>query len=136
MTPPTPDNIISIETPTEVTLGGDEMIAGQIEDTVDYETQEQGHVQESIAANRPRRVIHRPARYNDVMVAYALSMEIVDDMVPSTFRKAESSPDSIRWREAMEEEMQSLQKNDTWTLAYLPKGKRVIGCKWVYAKKE
>ena len=36
----------------------------------------------------------------------------------------------------MEEEMRSLQKNDTWTLAHLPKGKKAIGCKWVYAKKE
>ena len=113
MTPTTPDSIVSIEAPTEVTLGGDEMTDGQIQDTVDHGTQEQGHVQRTIAADRPRREIRRPARYNDVMVAYALSVEVVDDMVPSTFREAESSPDSIRWRKAMKEEMCSLQKNDT-----------------------
>ena len=33
------------------------------------------------------------------------------------------------------EEMESLKKNDTWHLVQFPKGKRVIGCKWVYKKK-
>ena len=113
MTPPTPVSTVSIETPTEVALEGDEMTVGHLEDTVDGETQEQGHIQESIAANRPRRVIRQPARYDDVMVAYALSAEVIDDLIPSTFKEAESSSDSIRWREAMEEEMQSLHKNDT-----------------------
>ena len=32
-------------------------------------------------------------------------------------------------------EMSSLHKNDTWELAELPKGKKAISCKWVYAKK-
>ena len=37
---------------------------------------------------------------------------------------------------AMEEDMQSLRKNQTWEFVELPKGKRAIGCKWVYKKKE
>ncbi|KAM2263750.1 hypothetical protein ACFXTI_039997 [Malus domestica] len=36
----------------------------------------------------------------------------------------------------MGDEMNSLLKNKTWELAKLPKGKKAIGCKWVYAKKE
>ncbi|KAM0977924.1 hypothetical protein ACFX13_014221 [Malus domestica] len=35
----------------------------------------------------------------------------------------------------MDEEMKSLHKNKTWKLVQLPKGKKAIGCKWVYAKK-
>ena len=36
---------------------------------------------------------------------------------------------------AMVEEIESLQKNQTWELVQLPAGKRAIGCKWVYKKK-
>ena len=36
----------------------------------------------------------------------------------------------------MNEEMQSLHKNEIWRLANLPKGKKAIGCKCVYAKKD
>lgn len=32
--------------------------------------------------------------------------------------------------------MQFLWKNNSWELALLSKGKKIIGCKWVYAKKE
>ena len=36
----------------------------------------------------------------------------------------------------MVEEMSSFYKNDTWELTELPKGKKKIGYKWVYAKKQ
>lgn len=36
----------------------------------------------------------------------------------------------------MLEEMASLQKNKTWKLVKLPKGKKAIGCKWIFRKKE
>ena len=32
--------------------------------------------------------------------------------------------------------MESLKKNKTWELLELPKGKKLIGCKWVFRKKE
>ena len=46
------------------------------------------------------------------------------------------SKDNSMWLAAMEEEMESLHKNKTWDLVTLPKGKKAIGCKWVYRKKE
>ena len=36
----------------------------------------------------------------------------------------------------MAEEMESLHKNMTWELVPLPAGKRAIGCKWVFKKKQ
>ncbi|MCI81149.1 ABC transporter C family member 13-like, partial [Trifolium medium] len=45
------------------------------------------------------------------------------------------SQEKERWMGAMMEEMKSLQKNQTWELVSLPKGKRAIGCKWVYKRK-
>jgi hypothetical protein len=36
--------------------------------------------------------------------------------------------------DVIEEEMESLYKNQTWELVELSKRKRVIWCKWVYKK--
>ena len=65
------------------------------------------------------------------MVAYAFP--VVEEGIPHTFLEANSSLDKEKWKKAMDEEMQSLVKNHTWKLARLPKGKKEIGCKWVYA---
>ena len=35
----------------------------------------------------------------------------------------------------MEAEIDALQKNETWELVYLPSGKKIVGCKWVFAVK-
>ncbi|KAG8479441.1 hypothetical protein CXB51_029725 [Gossypium anomalum] len=96
-------------------------------------TQELLSTPEPVAVARPRREIRRPARFTD-MVAYALP--VVDDDIPVTYQEAMESLESDKWKSAMDEEMQSLRKNNTWELAQLPKGKRAIGCKWVFAKKD
>ncbi|KAG8479822.1 hypothetical protein CXB51_029312 [Gossypium anomalum] len=90
-------------------------------------TQEPLSTPEPVAVARPRREIRRPARFTD-MVAYALP--IVDDDIPVTYQEAMQSLESDKWKSAMDEEMQSLRKNNTWELAQLPKGKKAIGCKW------
>ena len=86
-----------------------------------------------ISISRPRREIRKPARFED-MVTYAFP--VVEEGIPQTFLKENSSPDKEKWKKAIDEEMQSLVKNHTWKLARLPKGKKAIGCKWVYAQKE
>lgn len=48
---------------------------------------------------------------------------------PTTFSEAVKDK---RWRDAMGAEIEALEKNGTWTLVSLPKGKRAIGSKWVY----
>jgi len=35
----------------------------------------------------------------------------------------------------MDIEMAALEKNNTWDLVPLPKGKHSVGCKWVYTLK-
>jgi hypothetical protein len=39
---------------------------------------------------------------------------------------------NANWRLAMQQELQALEENETWTLQPLPKGKKPLGCKWVY----
>ena len=36
---------------------------------------------------------------------------------------------------AIIEEIRALEENNTWSLTTMPAGKRVIGCKWVFAMK-
>jgi Reverse transcriptase (RNA-dependent DNA polymerase)/Integrase core domain len=37
-----------------------------------------------------------------------------------------------KWCKAMEEELNALEKNETWEICQLPKNKKPVGCKWVY----
>ncbi|KAH9679290.1 retrovirus-related pol polyprotein from transposon TNT 1-94-like protein [Citrus sinensis] len=88
-----------------------------------------------IATRRPRREIKKPGWLTkDMVVAYALP--VIDDDIPNTFGEALRSSESDQWKLAMEEEMKFLYQNQTWELVKLPKGKRAIGNKWVYTKKQ
>jgi hypothetical protein len=40
-----------------------------------------------------------------------------------------------KWSQAMNDEMESLQKNSTWEMTIFPKGKRTVGCRWIYIVK-
>ena len=69
-----------------------------------------------------------------MIMAYVLP--VIEDAIPSTYREVEISYKSEMRKEVMLEEMNSLYKNDTWKLSKFPKGKKVIGYKWVYTKKQ
>ena len=49
-----------------------------------------------------------------------------------TFVEALGHPD---WDATMNEEYPSLLENDTWDLVPLPKGQKLVRCKWVYRPK-
>jgi hypothetical protein len=51
---------------------------------------------------------------------------------PETFAEASGHPD---WDTTMNEEYRSLMENDTWDLVPLPKGRKLVRCKWVYRTK-
>ena len=52
--------------------------------------------------------------------------------IPNSVQEALADP---RWKAAMNEEMKSLQKNETWELVDRPLGKKLVGCRWVYTMK-
>ena len=60
-------------------------------------------------------------------------LTVEDD--PKTFSEAMKSRDASFWREAINDEMDSLLSNNTWILVDLPPGSKPIGCKWVFRKK-
>lgn len=54
---------------------------------------------------------------------------------PLSYAQAISSPFVDKWREAMKDEMRSMEHNGVWELVELPEGFRPIGCKWVFKTK-
>ena len=60
---------------------------------------------------------------------------ITEDGEPSCYHEEVDDADSKIWKKAMEEEMDSLAKNNTWDLVELPEGRSVVGCKWVFKLK-
>ncbi|RVX04165.1 Retrovirus-related Pol polyprotein from transposon TNT 1-94 [Vitis vinifera] len=52
--------------------------------------------------------------------------------IPNSVQEALTDP---RWKAAMNEEMKSLQKNETWELVECPLGKKPVGCRWIYTVK-
>ena len=53
--------------------------------------------------------------------------------VPHTYRAAKTHPRGAQWKLAMEKEIQTLQKNNTWDLVPLLTGRRAFPNKWVYS---
>ncbi|KAL0412091.1 UNVERIFIED_CONTAM: Retrovirus-related Pol polyprotein from transposon RE2 [Sesamum latifolium] len=51
---------------------------------------------------------------------------------PRSFKEVAQNPN---WCEAMDTELEALEKNCTWDLTTLPAGKRAIGSRWVYKVK-
>lgn len=41
----------------------------------------------------------------------------------------------LKWRKAKYDEMSALEKNQTWRIEELPKGKPTVGCKWIFTPK-
>jgi hypothetical protein len=59
-----------------------------------------------------------------------------DGLEPECFSDAMEDEHKKKWMKAMQEEMDSLHKNDTYELMKLPKGKKALKNKWVYKIKQ
>jgi Reverse transcriptase (RNA-dependent DNA polymerase) len=91
----------------------------------------------SLARDRSRREIKPPSRYGLSDFAYCLAVaEDVEYGEPSNYKEVVASSDAAKWKAAMKEKIHSLQKNQIWTLVEQPKNKKVVGCKWVFKKKD
>nr|GEW66882.1 hypothetical protein [Tanacetum cinerariifolium] len=51
---------------------------------------------------------------------------------PKTYKEAIASKNSAFWKEAINDEIDSLVSNNTWELSDLPQGSKAIGCRWVF----
>lgn len=74
------------------------------------------------------------SRYGNPVTHY-IYVNYVDANVPNTFEEAMNSNECKQWKVAMDSEINSLNKNNTWQIVDRPKDKKVIDVKWVFRKK-
>lgn len=66
---------------------------------------------------------------------FAMNVESYVENLPQTLEECQMRPDSNHWKEAIESEMESLIKNDTWTLVRRPENAKIISCRWLFKVK-
>lgn len=115
---------------THVDRHADEPAGVDEDDLEDVEQGEQPTTSEPQIRRSNRE--HRPSTRYPVS-DYVL---VTDEGEPECFEEVESHKDKQSWVKAMQEEMNSLQKNDTYELAKLPKGKKALKNKWVFKLKK
>ena len=92
---------------------------------------------------RSKRVSRPPVRYGideftntaNVTSHTSIPYQAVKIEEPNTIDDALNSDHSQEWKKAANIEYSSLMENQTWNLVKLPKGRNVVGCKWVFRVK-
>ncbi|RVW89009.1 Retrovirus-related Pol polyprotein from transposon TNT 1-94 [Vitis vinifera] len=62
----------------------------------------------------------------------AFTSSIIEIQVPQNIHEAFKYP---KWKAAVDEEVRALEKNGTWEITDLPRGKKPVGCKWIFTVK-
>jgi hypothetical protein len=68
-------------------------------------------------------------------IALIASADLSESYELRTYRQAVGGGDAKQWEQSMEEEVNSLKENNTWTLVDRPKDRAVLTGKWVYKHK-
>nr|GEX13418.1 hypothetical protein [Tanacetum cinerariifolium] len=70
---------------------------------------------------------------DEVSDQHSYYFNVEDD--PKIFDEAIKFRDVAFWKEAINDEMDSIMGNNTWVLADLPPGCKPLGCKWIFKRK-
>ncbi|KAL0550799.1 hypothetical protein IC582_009862 [Cucumis melo] len=62
----------------------------------------------------------------------AFTASLDSTIIPKNIYTALECP---KWKNVVMEEMKALEKNRTWEICALPKGHKIVGCKWVFSLK-
>nr|GFB01502.1 hypothetical protein [Tanacetum cinerariifolium] len=81
-------------------------------------------------SSRIRRTPDRMCLYID-----AEEHELGDLEEPVNYKAALLDPESKKWLDAINVEIQSMNENDVWVLVELPPNARTVGSKWLFKKK-
>jgi len=110
-------------------INEDEDVINEDEDVVNEERDMvSGHRQDIVSSNnryqlRNRKDLRKPDRFE---------IKLVEFEEPLTYAEAMTSSNAKDWKEAIDTELQALEKAKTWIVSTLPKGKRAISSKWIF----
>jgi hypothetical protein len=114
----------------------------QEEEEEEYESAESNEGEESSdnsseSEEEPRRSARAnlgqpPQRFADYQM-FASKEEQTQD--PQTFEQAMKSAEASEWKTAIEEELKTIEENQTWKLVDLPRDRKTVGSKWVFKTK-
>ena len=82
---------------------------------------------------QPPHPMERRKKKQDEDEMYAMAAAAVVD--PVTVKEAMDRSDASLWMDAMNDEMDSLLKNQTWILESAPKDRQVVSCRWILKSK-
>ncbi|CAH9073666.1 unnamed protein product [Cuscuta europaea] len=64
--------------------------------------------------------------------AKAFTASLYSEEIPSSMEQALNS---VKWKKAMDDEMEALKKSETWDKCNMPQGKKAVRCRWVFTVK-
>jgi transposase InsO family protein len=90
---------------------------------------------QEIALKRSQR--ERRSAISDDYVVYLQEsdFDIGTSKDPVSFSQAIEGNNSVKWIDAMNDELKSMDQNKVWDIVELPKGYKTVGCKWVFKTK-
>ena len=96
--------------------------------------------EESPATPEPRRSTRNnigtlPSYLRDYVVDRHDAMKAEEENDPRSYKEAVQSVNATQWTNAMQEELDAIQDNETWDMVDLPQGRKAIGSRWVFKTK-
>lgn len=83
----------------------------------------------------PSAALTSAEEYAEICALMGGPSEASVDGEPVTYKEAVERNDAERWKQAMQEEVNALEENNTWTAVERAGNMNVIGTKWVYKYK-
>lgn len=87
-------------------------------------------------SSRPKRNVRRPLRYDEYETDYGAhcAYNLVND-TPISYDDIVGREDEKEWFEAVSDEINSLNENETWTVVKNPGNIKLLGTRWIFKKK-
>lgn len=97
--------------------------------------QESRKEHKKIDATNGKRLTKLPLRFHDYEMYMAFdAMSYVED-VPKCFEEIDESKDGDLWKQAIEREIEAIEKNKTWHTDVVPENAEILDTKWVFTLK-